>query len=99
GDDRHPFPLRHGVDADPEILPGRAGKATADFVIEPDLFVPLQRLLQQGFQDLIALVIGDPPLGDDRYDIVREPLDNLDHRSLLQYTLNGPPLRRGPPPP
>jgi hypothetical protein len=32
----------------------------------------LQRVLHQGFDDLVAIRIGDPPLGDDPHDIVRE---------------------------
>src|SRR5262249_47677127 len=97
GDDRYPFPLRDRLQADPEILPSGAGEAAADLVIEPDLLVPLQRSLHQRLQDLVAVLIRDPPLGDDRYDIVREPLDKLDHRSLLVLPPTAPREAARPP--
>src|SRR5262249_13194829 len=72
-------------------------EAAADLVIEPDLLVPLQRSLHQRLQDLVAVLIRDPPLGDDRYDIVREPLDKLNHRSLLVLPPTAPREAARPP--
>src|ERR1700732_5178857 len=83
GHDRHPLPLRNVLKPDPEVFPRGAGEAAADLVIEPDLVVPLQRAFHQWFQNLVAVFVGHPPLGDDPHDVIREPLDKLNHRSLL----------------
>src|SRR5437870_973729 len=99
GDDRDPLPLGDLLDPDPEIFPGGAGESAADLVIKPDLVVPLQRVLHRRLEDLVAIFVGDAALGDDSYNIVREPLDNLDHRFAplvcLPRYLGGP--RRSPP--
>src|SRR5262249_35073667 len=97
GDDGHPFPLRKRFQTDPEILPSGTRKATADLIIEPDLLVPLKRGLHQRLQDLVAVLVGDPPLSEDPHDIVREPLDNLDHRSLLVLPPTAPRKAARPP--
>src|SRR5258708_3366236 len=48
--------------------------------------VPIQRGFHQGFENLVAIGVGDSPFRNNPHDIVREPLDNLDHRSLLCST-------------
>src|SRR5438105_6425160 len=80
GDARDPLPLGDVLDPDPEVFPGRAGEAAADLVVEPHFVVPLERALHRRLEDGVAIVVGDPALGDDAHDIVRETLDNLDHR-------------------
>src|SRR3954468_10402507 len=82
----HALPRRNVVDADTQVLPGGAWETAADLVIEADLVMPLQRALHQRFEYLVAVLIGDAAFRDDSHDIVREPLDNFDHRSLLQRT-------------
>src|SRR5438105_4071152 len=80
GDDRNPLPLGDVLDPDPEVFPGCAGEAAANLVIEPHFVVPLQRAFHRRFEDFVAIAVGDPALGDDPHDIVREPIDNLNHR-------------------
>src|SRR6266478_8741041 len=69
GDDGDALPLREVFDADAEVFPRCAGEAATELVIEPDLVVPLQRGLHQRFHNLVAVLIGDPPLGDTPQDI------------------------------
>src|SRR5216684_2736740 len=80
GDDRDPLPLGNVLDPDPEVFPGGAREAATDLVIEPHFVVPLERAFHRRLEDLVAVAVGDAALGDDPHDIVREPIDNLDHR-------------------
>jgi hypothetical protein len=86
GDHGDPFPLRQMVDSEVEIVPPRAGKPRTDFVIEPDLAVPLERALHGRPQNVIAFLVGDTPLGDDTDDVVGQFLDQFDHREIPATT-------------
>jgi len=82
GDDGDALPLRQVIDRDVKIVPTGAWKARADFVVQPNLAVPLERSLHRRFQDGVAFLVGDPPFGEDTDDVVGQLLDDLDHRGF-----------------
>jgi hypothetical protein len=85
GHHRDPLPLRQMVDRDVEILPAGAGKTRADLVIKPDLAVPPERALHRRPQHGVAFLVGDTAACDDADHVVRQFVDEFDHR--------GPPFR------
>jgi hypothetical protein len=86
GDNRDAFPLRQMIDREVEVVPSGAGKARSDLVIQADLGVPLQRALHRRLEDIVAFLVGDPPLGDDADDVVGQFLNHFDHRGIPPTT-------------
>jgi hypothetical protein len=71
------------VDADVEIIPSGARETRTDFVIQPDLAVPLERCLHRRPQHAVALFVSDPSGRDDTDDVVGQLFDDLDHEAPL----------------
>jgi hypothetical protein len=70
------------VDGDVEITPSGAGKPGTYLVIQAELAVPFERELHRRPQDSVALFVGDPAARDDADDVVRQLLDQLEHRVI-----------------
>ena len=85
GDDRNPLAAREKFSRpEIEILPGGAGKARAELVIEADLVMIFERFPHRRHQDVAAVLHRQASADGKADDVFRKPSDEFDHDGLFR---------------